>query len=97
MSSRYFKQILQVLVTSPFYTTCVQLPDADSSTPPKIWKSAKFHPVFNCTLGAIDGTHILCTSSAAGHDATRNCKGTLTQNCLAACSFDLHFMYFMFS
>src|SRR6266436_9249848 len=37
------------------------------------------------------------TSSATDHDVTRNCKGVLTQNCLAACSFDLHFMYFLSS
>jgi hypothetical protein len=73
----------------------VQLPDANLPTSPKIQKSAKFHPFFDHALGAIDGTYILCTSSAANYDATRNCKGVLTQNCLTACSFDLHFMYFM--
>jgi DDE superfamily endonuclease len=46
-------------------------------------------------LGAIDGTYIQCNASAADHDATRNCKGMLSQNCLAACTFDLWFMYFL--
>ncbi len=73
----------------------MQLPDADSPTPPEIWKSPKFHPFFDRALDAIDGTHILCKSSAIDHDAMRNCKGVLTQNCLAACSFDLHFTYFL--
>ena len=46
-------------------------------------------------MGAIDGTHILCTSPDADRNATRNRKGVPTQNCLAACSFDLRFMYFL--
>jgi len=82
-------------VTPPFYTTYVQLPDADLPTPPKIWKSPKFHPFFDHALGAIDGTHILCKSSAIDCDVTRNHKGVLTQNCLAICSFDLRFTYFL--
>lgn len=73
----------------------MRLPDADSPTPPEIQNSPKFHPFFDGALGAIDGTHILCTSSAADRDATRNRKGVLTQNCLAACSFDLRFTYLL--
>ena len=44
-------------------------------------------------MGAIDGTHIICTSPDADRDATRNRKGVPTQNCLAACTFDLRFTY----
>ncbi len=73
----------------------MQLPDANSPTPPEIERSHKLYPFFDCALGAIDGTHIHCTLSAAGCDATRNRKGVLTQNCLAVCSFDLHFTYFL--
>jgi hypothetical protein len=73
----------------------VQLPDADSPTPSEIQNSEKFYPFFEGALGAIDSTHIRCTSSATDRDATRNRKGMLTQNCLAACSFDLHFMYIL--
>jgi DDE superfamily endonuclease len=73
----------------------VRLPDADSPTPPEILNSPKFHPFFDCALGAIDGIHIQCHSSAADRDAMRNRKGVLTQNCLVACSFDLRFTYFL--
>ena len=84
-----------MLVTPPFYITYVQLLNADSPTPPQIWDSPKFLPFFNHALGAIDGTHIQCHASATDHDVIRNHKGILTQNCLAACSFDLCFMYFL--
>jgi hypothetical protein len=73
----------------------VQLPKASSPIPPEIRRSYKFYPFFAGALGAIDGTHIRCTSSAADRDASRNRKGVLTQNCLAACTFDLRFTYFL--
>ena len=73
----------------------MHLPDANSPTPLEIRESPKFYPFFEGALGAIDGTHINCTSSAEDRDATRNRKGVLTQNCLAACSFDLRFTYFL--
>ena len=73
----------------------MQLPAADSPTPLEIRESPKFYPFFDGALGAIDGTHIRCTSSAADRDMSRNRKGVLTQNCLAACSFDLRFTYFL--
>jgi DDE superfamily endonuclease len=64
-------------------------------TPPEIQASPKFYPFFDGTLGAIDGTHILCNPSATDHDMIRNHKGVLTQNCLVACSFDLCFTYIL--
>ena len=64
-------------------------------TPTEIQESRKFYPFFEGALGAIDGTHIRCTSSAADREATRNRKGVLTQNCLATCSFDMCFLYFL--
>ena len=73
----------------------MQLPDKDSPTPPEIRNSNRFYPFFAGALGAIDGTHIRCTSSAEDHNASRNRKGVTTQNCLAACSFDLRFTYFL--
>ena len=73
----------------------MRLPDANSPTPPEIRDSSKFYPFFCDALGAIDGTHIRCTATAADRDASRNRKGVVTQNCLAACSFDLRFTYFL--
>ena len=81
----------------PFYTTYVQLPNSNSPMPPKIWDEPKFYPFFDCTLGTIDGTHIACFLSTKDCNTSRNCKGTLTQNCLITCSFDLHFIYILSS
>ncbi len=75
--------------------TYVQLPAANSPTPPEMQNSPKFFPFFDGALGAINGTHILCYASTEDCDMMRNCKGVLTQNCLAACSFNLCFLYFL--
>ncbi len=84
-------------MTPPFYIAYVHLPNANSLTPLEIQASLKFYPFFNGVLGAIDGTHIPCTPSATDWQVTRNHKGTFTQNCLVACSFDLRFTYFLSS
>jgi hypothetical protein len=45
-------------------------------------------------LGAIDGTHIFCQSCPETlRAAHRNRKGAVTQNVLAACTFDMLFCY----
>ncbi|KAH9953770.1 hypothetical protein BGW80DRAFT_1129177, partial [Lactifluus volemus] len=73
--TKYFKRILQAFATPPFYTTYVRLPAANSPTPHEMRKNPRFYPFFGHVLGAIDGTHIRCTSSPEdGGDANRNRK-----------------------
>lgn len=43
----------------------------------------------------MDGTHIPCCPSASEINGARDRKGGLTQNCLAACTWDLRFRYFV--
>ncbi|XP_074337668.1 uncharacterized protein LOC141674864 [Apium graveolens] len=64
-----------------------------SSTPEKIRESTRFFPYFKDCIGAIDGTHI--PAMVPGHDISsyRNRHGTISQNVLAACNFDLQFIY----
>jgi hypothetical protein len=91
--SRYFITMLVAFSSDPFFNKHVQLPHDHQPVPPKIRDNPKFFPFFKDTLGAIDGTHINCTTSAADRQAARDRKGTLTQNCLAICSFDMRFLY----
>ncbi|KMS94627.1 hypothetical protein BVRB_016860, partial [Beta vulgaris subsp. vulgaris] len=44
-------------------------------------------------IGALDGTHIPSKPSSNNSKAFRNRKGLYSQNVLAACSFDLKFVY----
>ena len=77
----------------PFYSKYVQLPGFDEPTPPEIANNRKFYPYFADVLGALDGTHISCIPSEEDRENCRNRKGFLSMNCLAACSFDLQFLY----
>ena len=44
-------------------------------------------------MGALDGTHINAFTSAVDRHASQDRKGGITQNCLAACSFNFRFLY----
>ncbi|KAF0775950.1 hypothetical protein AaE_000350 [Aphanomyces astaci] len=44
-------------------------------------------------VGALDGTHIRATPPQVGGRPFRNRKGYLSQNVLAACTFDMRFVY----
>ncbi|KAG5037883.1 hypothetical protein JHK86_018723 [Glycine max] len=64
-----------------------------STVPAKIRESTRFYPYFKDCIGAIDGTHI--PASVKGRDVSsyRDRRGNISQNVLAACNFDLEFMY----
>lgn len=91
--SHYFRAVLYILSSSPFYGKYVCLPLATSSIPTEIQSNPKFFPFFEGAIGAVDGTHIACCPSAPEHDLSRNRKGWFSQNCLACCSFDMQFQY----
>ena len=92
---RYFQKILFALSSSPFYNTYVTLPSQHTPIPAEILSNSKFFPFFAGALGAMDGTHINCSPSAAERQSARNRKGGITQNCLACCTFDLRFQYIL--
>ena len=52
-----------------------------------------FLSLFQDCISAIDGTHI--PAMVARHDKSsyHNCHGTISQNVLVACNFDLKFVY----
>ena len=84
--------MLVIFSSQPFYTTYVQTPTGDS-IPSKIRNNPRFWPFFQNAVGAIDGSHIAFSPSAANQLSYRNCKGFVSQNCLFACTFTLLFTY----
>lgn len=83
-----------IALSSPaFYNQHVQLPRADDPVPSRILNNPKWFPFFDGAIGALDGTHIACSPSAAERAAARNRKGGVSQNTLACCSFDMKFQY----
>ena len=93
---RYFLRMLTIFSSSPFYPAAVELPSGATPISSYIKDNPKFWPFFKDALGAIDGTHIRATIPVAEQQVARDRKGLVTQNCLAACSFNLKFVY-MFS
>ncbi|XP_057811747.1 uncharacterized protein LOC131025983 [Salvia miltiorrhiza] len=61
--------------------------------PAKIRESTRFYPYFKDCIGAIDGTHIPATIIGKDVSCYRNRHGVNSQNVLAACNFDLQFIY----
>ncbi|XP_013639520.1 PREDICTED: uncharacterized protein LOC106344753 [Brassica oleracea var. oleracea] len=64
-----------------------------NGVPSKIRESTRFYPFFQDCIGAIDGTHIPAMVVGNETASYRNRKGVLSQNVLAACNFDLQFIY----
>jgi hypothetical protein len=87
--------MLDILAGHEFYTKYVQLPSVEDPPPEAIRQNPKWWPYFQHVLGALDGTHINCSPTAAQLHTARNRKGGVTQNCLAAVSFDMRFLFFV--
>ncbi|OAO93510.1 hypothetical protein AXX17_AT5G35180 [Arabidopsis thaliana] len=61
--------------------------------PAKIRETTSFYSYFKDCIGAIDGTHIFAMVPTCDAASFRNRKGFISQNVLAACNFDLQFIY----
>ena len=73
----------------------MRLPTRDAPVPSKINVSSQFSWYFRGCLGALDGTHIPAHVPEGRRIAYRNRKSQLSQNVLAACDFDLKFIYIL--
>jgi hypothetical protein len=92
-AASYFRKVLRVVTSDPFYSHYVHLPCHDAPVPKEIRHNYRWWPYFQSVLGALDGTHIRCFPAFADIQLMRNRKGGLTQNVLAACGLDLLFHY----
>ncbi|KAL1192886.1 Protein ALP1-like [Cardamine amara subsp. amara] len=62
-------------------------------TPVKIRETTSVYPYFKDCIRAIDRTHIFAMVPTCDAPSYRNRKGSISQNVLAACNFDLEFIY----
>uniref|UniRef100_A0A7C9CI48 DUF8040 domain-containing protein n=1 Tax=Opuntia streptacantha TaxID=393608 RepID=A0A7C9CI48_OPUST len=86
----YFHTILQAILK--LYPEFISPPS--SSTPLKILNSSRFYPCFEDYIRALDDTYVHASIPLGDQDRYRNRKGGLSQNVLAAVSFDdLKFTY----
>lgn len=82
-----------MLTSEEVYCAFVRLPTHDAPIPSKIKASSRFSRYFGGCIGALDGTHIPAHVPESRRTAYRNRKNQLSQNVLAACDFDLKFIY----
>ncbi|XP_034692549.1 uncharacterized protein LOC117919450 [Vitis riparia] len=87
--SRHFNNVLKAIKS--LSREFLQPPPL--STPPEILRNNRFYPYFKDCIGVIDGMHIPAHVPAKDQSRFRNRKGILSQNVLAACTFDLQFIF----
>lgn len=71
----------------------VRLPTSTTPLSLRIADDTKYSPFFDDCVGALDGTHHTMHVPEREHSTYRNRKGTLSQNVLAACSFEGRFLF----
>jgi hypothetical protein len=71
------------------YKHIVKLPTADTPIPLQIAENTKYTLFFDNCISALDGTHIPLMVELEKQSLYRNRKGFLSQNVLAACTFNL--------
>ncbi|XP_018809321.1 uncharacterized protein LOC108982383 isoform X2 [Juglans regia] len=87
--SRHFNNVLKAIKS--LSREFLQPPPL--TTPPEILGNNRFYPYFKDCIGVIDGMHIPAHVPAKDQSRFRNTKGILSQNVLAACTFDLQFIF----
>ncbi|KAM5552584.1 hypothetical protein ABKV19_027095 [Rosa sericea] len=87
--SRHFNNVLKAVKS--LSREFLQTPSP--STPPEILGNNRFYPYFQDCIGVIGGMHIPAQVPAKDQSRFRNKKGVLSQNVLAACTFDLQFIF----
>ncbi|XP_021824394.1 uncharacterized protein LOC110765565 [Prunus avium] len=90
-TSKNFNRVLKALNT----LAPEMLAKPRSEVPAKIRESTRFYPYFKDCIGAIDGTHIPTMVKGCVISSYRNRHGKISQNVLAACNFDLEFIYML--
>lgn len=87
--SRHFNNVLNAImaISLDFFHP------PGSGIPPEILEDPRFYPYFKDCVGAVDGIHIPVMVGVDEQGPFRNKNGFLSQNVLAACSFDLKFHY----
>ncbi|XP_031268757.1 putative nuclease HARBI1 isoform X3 [Pistacia vera] len=87
--SRHFNNVLKAIKSLSREFLLPPQPN----TPPEIINCNRFYPYFKDCIGVIDGMHIPAHVPAKDQSQFRNKKGLLSQNVLAACTFDLQFIF----
>ena len=86
------------MIISPYTTVSRDIVpgrDTNANTPlaTQILDDPKYYPYFDNCLSALDSTYILIHTPLEEQSRYHNQKGTLSQNVLAVCDFDMQFVF----
>ena len=73
----------------------VTLLTIDTPSPSRITDNPKYTPYFDDCISALDSTHIAAQVLKLEQARYQNRKGTLSQNVLAVCDFNMQFVYIL--
>ncbi|CAL8168076.1 unnamed protein product [Prunus armeniaca] len=90
--SRYFGILLDV-VCRLAVDVIKPLENAFNNTPKEILQDSRYMPHFKDCIGAIDGVHVQAIVSPSNQIPFIGRKGIPTQNVMAACNFDMQFIF----
>jgi hypothetical protein len=88
-----FHEVVDALLV--LYKLNCKLPLENTPISTRILDNLKYTLYFDDCLGALDGTHIGMQIPIELQPRYRNRKGTLSQNVLAVCNFEMVFMYIL--
>lgn len=88
--STFHEYITEFFNIIPTLTTRFLRPTYIAEPHPKIAMDDRFFPYFQNCIGAIDGSHVPVTMTPESQAPWRNRKGSLSQNVMIACDFDLN-------
>jgi hypothetical protein len=88
-----FHEVISALLLL-YKSNCI-LPTLTTPIASQVTNNYRFSPYFNDCLGALDGTHIEMLIPSELQPRYRNRKGTLSQNVLAVCNFNMEFVYIL--
>ncbi|KAL6288700.1 hypothetical protein ACE6H2_006210 [Prunus campanulata] len=90
--SRYFSILFDV-VCRLAVDVIKPLENAFNNTPKEILQDSRYMPHFKDCIGAIDGVHVQAVVSPSNQIPFIGRKGIPTQNVMAACNFDMQFIF----
>ena len=82
-----------MIIGNHFYNKYVH--PMPNSTPPEIESNPKLYPYFKHCRGALDGSYFDAWVREEAMACYRTRKGGIAQNVLAACDFNLKFVYIL--
>lgn len=90
---RCIHDVLNAIMKPAFIDSLIKLPNASTPLSETISADSRFYPFFKYALGAIDGSHIPAFPPEEIKARYRDRQENITQNILAACTFDMRFCY----